>query len=527
MKHQTQAKSKTDTTARQQNSLGANAASIAPPSYGMDFLDSQARQPNRTGLPDNLKSGIENLSGLSMDSVRVHYNSPKPAQLNALAYTQGTDIHVAPGQEQHLPHEAWHVVQQAEGRVKPMFQMKTGIPVNDDSGLEAEADKMGTKALTNTAQFSGKPKPSRVTESSVVQMIQYLWKNGRIYAVSNEYKKKKGEKWSNLKEYIEKKGSIRATKKEEIELIEQELKTELEGERIKQEALLQEALRQEALRKKELRRQKKEARRKTLFQKHKPQNIEKKQMSAPEVEGTNLYFRGMSVNNVRNLTKGKEVIFNAQNPEGKASPEQHIVDDDKDSPYLSFETEGLKISAGKYAPKPVDPKTKKPLDVKEEKGFLKQEKSYAKKSKQKHPDAKRIGYVGGIIPPVGTLDFSTKEKANALKSPKAQSLAIADKEVLVKPGIGGIKKDQVPFVAKVQEVPEDYYIKNIGNQTEKNALGYYKSTKGKPVYYKIQIASEHSDKSYKFNIPLELKREEDDSDSEMSDIESMEFSDWD
>lgn len=58
MKHQTQAKSKTDTTARQQNSPGANAASIAPPSYGMDFLDSQARQPNRTGLPDNLKSGI-------------------------------------------------------------------------------------------------------------------------------------------------------------------------------------------------------------------------------------------------------------------------------------------------------------------------------------------------------------------------------------------------------------------------------------------------------------------------------------
>ncbi|SDW71404.1 eCIS core domain-containing protein [Nitrosomonas oligotropha] len=102
---------------------------------------------NNTGLPDNLKSGIENLSGMSMDSVRVHYNSSQPAQLNALAYAQGTDIYVAPGQEQHLPHEAWHVVQQAQGRVQPTMQMKEGVPINDDRGLEHEADVMGAKAL--------------------------------------------------------------------------------------------------------------------------------------------------------------------------------------------------------------------------------------------------------------------------------------------------------------------------------------------------------------------------------------------
>lgn len=34
-------------------------------------------------------------------------------------YSQGTDIHIGPGQEKHLPHEAWHVVQQKQGRVKP------------------------------------------------------------------------------------------------------------------------------------------------------------------------------------------------------------------------------------------------------------------------------------------------------------------------------------------------------------------------------------------------------------------------
>ncbi|HII01796.1 TPA: DUF4157 domain-containing protein [Methanosarcinaceae archaeon] len=105
-----------------------------------------APRPNKTGLPDNLKAGIETISGLSQDDVQVHYNSGKPAQVRALAYTRGADIHVAPGQEQHLPHEAWHVVQQKQGRVQPTMQLKGGVPVNDDAGLEREADVMGRKA---------------------------------------------------------------------------------------------------------------------------------------------------------------------------------------------------------------------------------------------------------------------------------------------------------------------------------------------------------------------------------------------
>lgn len=119
----------------------------AEPAVQMKEEPLQAKS-NDTGLPDTLKSGVESLSGMSMDNVKVHYNSPQPAQLNALAYAQGTDIHVAPGQEQHLPHEAWHVVQQAQGRVKPTMQMKEGVPVNDDAGLEQEADVMGAKAVS-------------------------------------------------------------------------------------------------------------------------------------------------------------------------------------------------------------------------------------------------------------------------------------------------------------------------------------------------------------------------------------------
>jgi len=103
-------------------------------------------RPNNTGMPDNLKSGIECLSGLSMDNVRVHFNSSKPATVRALAYTQGTDIHVAPGQEKCLPHEAWHVAQQMAGRVSPTTNIN-GMPVNDNAALEHEADVMGEKTV--------------------------------------------------------------------------------------------------------------------------------------------------------------------------------------------------------------------------------------------------------------------------------------------------------------------------------------------------------------------------------------------
>ena len=106
----------------------------------------EAPRPNNTGMPDNLKSGIESLSGFSMDNVRVHYNSSKPATVQALAYTQGTDIHVAPGQEKCLPHEAWHVAQQMAGRVSPTTNIN-GMPMNDNAALEHEADVMGEEAV--------------------------------------------------------------------------------------------------------------------------------------------------------------------------------------------------------------------------------------------------------------------------------------------------------------------------------------------------------------------------------------------
>jgi hypothetical protein len=167
---------KTADVARPVSSAGKDAVSIYPPKYGIDFLDSEmsmtaavsgraaAIQPKQaTGLgrqvlnanaarpeitsdlPSNLKAGIEHLSGMALDDVKVHYNSSKPSRLQAIAFAQGTNIYLAPGQEKHLPHEAWHVVQQRQGRVKPTAQIN-GVAINANSGLENEANIMGAKA---------------------------------------------------------------------------------------------------------------------------------------------------------------------------------------------------------------------------------------------------------------------------------------------------------------------------------------------------------------------------------------------
>jgi hypothetical protein len=115
---------------------------------------SDKKMNNNTGLPNNLKTGVENLSGISLDDVNVHYNSEKPADLQALAYAQGTDIHLAPGQEEHLPHELGHVVQQKEGDVKPnseLMSQSEEIPMNNDAQLEKEADLMGDQALKTSS----------------------------------------------------------------------------------------------------------------------------------------------------------------------------------------------------------------------------------------------------------------------------------------------------------------------------------------------------------------------------------------
>lgn len=93
-----------------------------------------------TGIPGAVQAKFETASRLSFEDVRVHYNSPRPAQLGAYAYTQGSQVYIGPGQERHLEHELGHVIQQKQGIVKADGYIN-GVPVNRDPGLERAADQ--------------------------------------------------------------------------------------------------------------------------------------------------------------------------------------------------------------------------------------------------------------------------------------------------------------------------------------------------------------------------------------------------
>jgi hypothetical protein len=341
---------------------------------------------------------------------------------------------------------------------------------------------------------------------TVVQMFKYVRRGKYIAQVDDAYVLKGNEKWSGVDRFLENPVHYQTT-------IADGIRAAREAERLRRE---------------------REARRQGAIRERKPTRDRRKQMHFPKVvvrdgegvsEADDLIYRGMSVNNIRNLQRDEGVVFSAQNPGGTASPEEHIVNDSPESPFLSFEAKSLAISAGKYAAKPVNPDSKKPLGVeKKEGGFLKQHKSYTADSRRRFPTAKRIGYVGGIKPEgKETADYSTETKASALTDERARNLAVADAEILVKPGEGGISKTDVPFVAKVQEVTPEYYEAHVAKQSARKALGYYKPTGGPPVYHKIQIPSKYTGEEYEFAIPEELRRASDDED--MSDIESMGFSD--
>lgn len=103
-------------------------------------------------MPEHVQQKMESTMNADFSDVNIHVGS-KAASVGALAYAQGNDIHFAQGKfnpdtnsgQQLLGHELAHVVQQRQGRVKATTSVN-GLPVNDNPGLEKEADALGAKA---------------------------------------------------------------------------------------------------------------------------------------------------------------------------------------------------------------------------------------------------------------------------------------------------------------------------------------------------------------------------------------------
>jgi len=157
-----------------QPTVGKNASVQKKRKAGTKGVAQTKPQSNPNGLPADLQSGLETLSGYDMSDVTVNYNSARPSSFGAHAVAQGHNIDLGPGQEKHLPHEAWHVVQQKQGRVHADGNM-AGTPVNTDPSLESEADMMGARALQVLSSKQGESALVQPSHTVVEKPIQGAW----------------------------------------------------------------------------------------------------------------------------------------------------------------------------------------------------------------------------------------------------------------------------------------------------------------------------------------------------------------
>ena len=148
-------------------------------------------------LPATVQTKMGNAFNFDFSGVRAHEGGQAQA-MGALAYTQGSQVHFAPGQYQPdtargqelLGHELAHVVQQSEGRVAATTQLK-GVGINDDSGLEREADDWGARAARGESVGRGGAAGAAIGGSDApVQRF-------KDYATAGEEDSKKQKHWAN------------------------------------------------------------------------------------------------------------------------------------------------------------------------------------------------------------------------------------------------------------------------------------------------------------------------------------------
>lgn len=124
-----------------------------------DDDENEIGKPNDGGQQSDSKnsdndvfSQMESAMNADFSNVKIHSGSHNAVNVGAQAFTQGNDIHFAPGKfdtnspagKELLAHELVHVKQQGEGRVQANNKID-GIPLNDDKKLEDEADEIASK----------------------------------------------------------------------------------------------------------------------------------------------------------------------------------------------------------------------------------------------------------------------------------------------------------------------------------------------------------------------------------------------
>lgn len=129
------------------------ASRSRPHSDDRGHASSSSETPSNPHLPSAVETKMASLFRTNFADVTIHPRSTYASGMGALALTRGNEIHFAPGKfrpssrqgQELLGHELAHVVQQRQGRVSPTALLNRHA-INDDSTLEAEAERAGKAA---------------------------------------------------------------------------------------------------------------------------------------------------------------------------------------------------------------------------------------------------------------------------------------------------------------------------------------------------------------------------------------------
>lgn len=128
----------------------AHTSAFTEPPVGHTL--SQVSPCDPTGMPGRLRAKMESALAADFSEVRIRKASKRALELRARAFTQGNEIHMAPGHwapetaqgQELLGHELGHVLQQRSGRVTATAQF-VAMGLNDDPALEREAAALGAR----------------------------------------------------------------------------------------------------------------------------------------------------------------------------------------------------------------------------------------------------------------------------------------------------------------------------------------------------------------------------------------------
>lgn len=169
-----QAKLKAAPTSEKSQEEQASNTTRVGPGFDQVGIFPAGRNSGVGALPEPLRKKMETAFHADFSDVRVHPAATSADSLSALAFTQGRDIHFAPGKynpaslegQKLIGHELAHVVQQRSGKVAAPF---SGVaPVNEEPALEAQADAWGEKASRSAPvkDENGSPDASRASTSA-------------------------------------------------------------------------------------------------------------------------------------------------------------------------------------------------------------------------------------------------------------------------------------------------------------------------------------------------------------------------